>query len=102
MNTFQKTEAFDAWLAGLKDRKGKARILARISSAQAGNFGDCEPVGEGVSEMRIHYGPGYRVYYARVGSVVYLLLSGGDKSSQKRDIKKAIKMKQAIEGEGGL
>lgn len=99
MNTFQKTEIFDAWLSRLKDKRGKAKILARISSAQAGNFGDCEPVGEGVSEMRIHYGPGYRVYFTRVGSVVYLLLSAGDKSSQDRDIKKAIKMKREIDEE---
>ena len=100
MNTFQRTDAFDAWLAGLKDRKGKARILARIRSAEAGNLGDCEPVGEGVSEMRVHYGPSYRVYFTRVGSVVYLLLSGGDKGSQRRDIRRAIQMKRAIDEEG--
>lgn len=99
MNTFQKTEVFDAWVSGLKDKRGKAKILARISSAQAGNFGDCEPVGDGVSEMRIHYGPGYRVYFTRIGSVVYLLLSAGDKSSQDRDIRKAIKMKRDIDEE---
>jgi len=98
--TFQRTEAFDAWLIRLKDKKGKARFLARIRSAEAGNLGDCEPVGEGVSEMRIHYGPGYRVYFTRIGSVVYLLLSGGDKSTQKRDIRRAIRMKQAIDEDG--
>ena len=96
----QRTEAFDTWLIRLKDKKGKARILARIRSAEAGNLGDCEPVGEGVSEMRIHYGPGYRVYFTRIGSVVYLLLSGGDKSTQKRDIRRAIRMKQAIDEDG--
>jgi putative addiction module killer protein len=100
MNTFQRTDTFDAWLAELKDKKAKARILARIRSAEAGNLGDCEPVGEGVSEMRIHYGPGYRVYFTRIGSVVYLLLSGGDKSSQSRDIRRAIQMKRAIDQEG--
>ncbi len=100
MNTFQRTDAFDAWIAGLKDRQGKARILARIRSAEAGNLGDCKPVGEGVSEMRVHYGPGYRVYFTRIGSVVYLLLSGGDKGSQRRDIRRAIRMKRAIDEEG--
>jgi putative addiction module killer protein len=77
--------------------KGKARIIARIRSAEHGNFGDCEPVGEGVSEMRIHTGPGYRVYYSRRGKIVYLLLSGGDKSSQKRDIKRAKAIKQNLD-----
>jgi len=63
-----------------------------LDRAANGNFGDCEPVGEGVSEMRIHYGPGYRVYFTRYGEIVYLLLLGGDKSTQKRDIKRAITM----------
>ncbi|MGD9563200.1 MAG: type II toxin-antitoxin system RelE/ParE family toxin [Pyrinomonadaceae bacterium] len=67
----------------------KARVLARVRSAEAGNFGDCEPVGEGISEMRIHFGPGYRLYYCRRGKLIYLLLCGGDKSSQKRDIRAA-------------
>lgn len=61
----------------------------RIISAEKGNFGDCAPVGDGISEMRVHFGPGYRVYFARRGKVVYLLLCGGDKSTQKRDIKRA-------------
>ena len=80
---------FDAWLQRLLDIKAKARILARIKSAEMGNFGDCQPVGEGVSEMRVHFGPGYRVYFTRRESVVYMLLCGGDKSSQSRDIEKA-------------
>ena len=92
MNTFERSEEFDAWLAGLKDKVGRARIAHRIRSAEHGNFGDCEPVGEGVSEMRIHVGPGYRAYFTRRAEVVYLLLLGGDKSSQKRDIKRAIEM----------
>ena len=75
---------------------GRARIIHRIRSAEHGNFGDCEPVGEGVSEMRIHFGPGYRVYYTRRGEVIYLLLLGGDKSTQKRDIKHAIEMARAL------
>lgn len=92
MNIFQKSDEFDAWLAGLKDPVGKARIALRLDRAARGNFGDCEAVGGGVSEMRIHYGPGYRVYFTRRGMVVYLLLLGGDKATQKRDIKRAIEM----------
>lgn len=89
MNTFLRTPEFDAWLKVLRDSVGKARIISRIRSAEQGNFSDCEPVGEGISEMRIHCGPGYRVYYTRKGKVVYLLICGGDKSTQKRDIKQA-------------
>lgn len=92
MNSFEKTGPFDEWLRFLKDRTGKLRILARLTSAEQGNFGDCAPVGGEVFEMRIHHGPGYRVYYTRRGATLYLLLIGGDKSSQKRDIKKAIAM----------
>lgn len=96
MNTFERSDEFDAWIANLKDHKGRARIILRVRSAEHGNFGDCEPVGEGVSEMRIHFGPGYRVYHTRRAKVVYLLLIGGDKSSQKRDVKRAIEMAHAI------
>ncbi len=89
MYTILRTEIFSAWLDGLADERAKARIAARILSAANGNLGDCEPVGDGVSEMRVHYGPGYRLYFARHGKTIYLLLCGGDKSSQKRDIKRA-------------
>lgn len=99
MITFQRSNEFDAWLAALKDKIGRARIALRIRSAEYGNFGDCGPVGEGVSEMRIHFGPGYRVYFTRRGEVLYLLLLGGDKSSQKRDIKRAIEMARALDKE---
>jgi putative addiction module killer protein len=99
VNTFLRSEEFNAWLSALKDKIGRARIIHRIRSAEHGNFGDCEPVGEGVSEMRIHFGPGYRVYYTRRGEVIYLLLLGGDKSSQKRDIKHAIEMARALNKE---
>ena len=99
MYSFQRSDEFDAWLTALKDKLGRARIVHRIRSAEFGNFGDCEPVGEGVSEMRIHFGPGYRVYFTRRGEVVYLLLLGGDKSSQKRDIKRAIEMARLINKE---
>ena len=97
MNTFERSVEFDAWLAGLEDKVGRARIALRIRSAEHGNFGDYEPVGEGVSEMRIHVGPGYRAYFTRRAEVVYLLLVGGDKSSQKRDIKHAIAMARALD-----
>jgi putative addiction module killer protein len=99
MNTFLRSEEFNAWLSALKDKIGRARIIHRIRSAEHGNFGDCEPVGEGVSEMRIHFGPGYRVYYTRHGEVIYLLLLGGNKSSQKRDIKHAIEMARTLDKE---
>jgi len=89
MFTFIRHETFDEWLKRLRDMKGRARILARIKSAEAGNFGDCEPVGDGVSEMRVHFGPGYRVYFVRRDAVVYVLLCGGDKSTQQRDIRLA-------------
>jgi putative addiction module killer protein len=72
-----RSSDFDKWLSHLADQKAKARILARLTSATFGNFGDCENIGEGVSEMRIHVGPGYRVYYMRTGSTVYILLLGG-------------------------
>lgn len=99
MYTFLRSEEFDAWLAGLRDKIGRARIAQRIRSAEAGNFGDCEPVGEGVSEMRIHTGPGYRLYFTQREAVLYLLLTGGDKSTQQRDIKSALKMARGLKRE---
>ena len=70
MYTFVRSSVFDEWLRRLDDRAGKARILARLISAELGNFGDCRPVGEGVSEMRIHYGPDYRLYFVRSGAAI--------------------------------
>lgn len=99
MLVFLRTEEFDGWLSGLKDDRGRARIALRIRSAEHGNFGDCEPVGDGVTEMRIHFGPGYRVYFMRRGEVCYLLLGGGDKSSQKRDIRRVRAMARALRKE---
>lgn len=99
MNIFLRSEEFDAWLSDLKDSVGRARIAHRIRSAELGNFGDYAPVGEGVFEMRIHVGPGYRTYFIRRGEVVYLLLAGGDKSSQKRDIKRAVEMARRLDKE---
>jgi len=99
MNTFHRSDEFNSWLAELKDKVGRARIVHRIRSAEHGNFGDCERVCEGVFEMRIHFGPGYRVYFTRRGEVIYLLLLGGDKSSQKRDIKRAAQMARDLDME---
>ncbi len=82
-----------------KDARGNARIVERIRSAERGNFGDCEPVGHGVSEMRIHFGPGYRVYFTRIGAVVYVLLCGGTKRAQQRDIAKAQEMTKLLKEE---
>lgn len=90
------TEVFDAWFAGLKDRQATHRIQVRIDRAEDGNFGDCEPVGEGISEMRIHYGPGYRVYFTKRGMEVVILLAGGDKSTQAKDIKNALALARNI------
>jgi len=87
--TVLQTQHFRVWLTALRDDKGKARILARIRSAEFGNLGDVKSVGEGVSEMRIFVGPGYRVYFTRLGRQIVLLLAGGDKESQKRDIRRA-------------
>lgn len=78
------------WLANLKDVRAQARIHARIARLAVGNFGDCKPLREGVSELRIDHGPGYRVYFARVGKAVVLLLGGGDKRRQSADIVDAI------------
>lgn len=81
-----KSRAFGQWVDGLKDPTARARVLVRIERLAMGNPGDVKPVGEGVSELRIDHGPGYRVYFAREGSVLIIILAGGDKSSQSRDI----------------
>jgi putative addiction module killer protein len=98
MNSFVRSSDFDDWLSNLDDQRATARILARLRSATFGNFGDSEPVGEGVSEMRIHVGVGYRVYYTRTGSTVYILLAGGVKASQAKDITKAKRMARELKG----
>jgi len=89
VNTIVRTNVFDRWLAGLKDRRGKARIIERIRTAERGHFGDCESIGSGVSEMRVHFGPGYRIYFCRTGVSMYVLLCGGTKKTQRRDINRA-------------
>lgn len=96
MRTIHTTETFDDWFHALRDKQAEKRIQARIRRAELGNFGDCEPVGEGVSEMRIHYGPGYRVYFAQRGSEIVILLAGGDKSTQGKDIKTALELARQL------
>lgn len=85
----EQTEIYSRWFEQLRDERAKGRITIRIQRLQAGNPGDVEPVGEGVSELRIPYGPGYRVYYCRRGESLIVLLAGGDKDSQNRDIRRA-------------
>lgn len=84
-----KSATFDKWLSDLRDSQAKARILMRIRRLSLGNPGDVKPVGEGISEMRINHGPGYRVYYVQRGPVLAILLCGGDKSTQSKDIARA-------------
>ena len=92
MIEIRKTEIFAKWIDGLHDIRARARILARIERLAAGNPGDVKPVGEGVSELRIDYGPGYRVYYKKHGPKVIILLAGGDKLTQDKDIKTALRL----------
>lgn len=92
MITVRQTEHFEKWLRKLADLNARARVLVRIERMKKGNFGDHKSVGDGVSELRIAYGPGYRVYYTKRGDTVVVLLIGGDKGSQDRDIAKAKEM----------
>ena len=92
MIEIRKTEVFAKWLDGLNDIRARARVLVRIERLAAGNPGDVKPVGEGVSELRIDYGPGYRVYYKKQGQKVVILLAGGDKNTQAKDIKTALRL----------
>nr|WP_277905320.1 type II toxin-antitoxin system RelE/ParE family toxin [Pararhodospirillum photometricum] len=89
-----QSETFQGWLTGLKDRQAVARIHARLDRAAGGNLGDVKPVRDGVAEMRIDHGPGYRLYFIRRGRLVIVLLAGGDKSTQDADIDRAIKIAQ--------
>jgi putative addiction module killer protein len=88
----RKTEIFVHWLNGLRDVRARARVQARIGRLAAGNPGDVQPVGEGVSEMRIDYGPGYQVYFKKIGREIVILLAGGDKRTQSADIKTALRL----------
>ena len=89
MLQIQQTETYARWFAGLRDRVARARIDIRIRRLSLGNAGDAKPVGEGISEMRVDHGPGYRVYFIQRGEVVIVLLAGGDKSTQDKDIRNA-------------
>jgi len=96
MVEIRKTDLFAKWLDDLRDIQAKARVLVRIERLASGNAGDVMPVGEGISEMRIDYGPGYRVYYTKRGSELIILLAGGDKSSQSGDIKTALRLARSL------
>ena len=97
MKSIYTTHLFDMWFGALRDKKAARRIQVRIDRIEEGNFGDCKPVGEGVSEIRVHFGPGYRVYYAQRGLEIVILLAGGDKSSQDKDIKTAIGLAKQLQ-----
>lgn len=88
----RKTDTYDKWIRSLRDLQARTRILVRIKRLVSGNPGDVRPVGQGVSELRINYGPGYRVYYKQQGSKVVILLAGEDKQSQSSDIQKALQL----------
>jgi putative addiction module killer protein len=92
----RQTDVFADWFAGLRDREARARITVRIRRLSLGNPGDVKPVGGGVSEMRIDYGPGYRVYFVRRGDTVVVLLCGGDKRNQDRDIARALELAREV------
>lgn len=97
MLEIRQTAAFEAWMAALRDENARARINVRIRRMSLGNPGDVKPVGQGVSEMRVDYGPGYRIYFVVRGPEIVLLLSGGDKRTQAKDIKLACAMAQDLE-----
>ena len=99
MYIIQKTEHFEKWFRKLKDVRAKAIILARLKKAELGNLSNCKYVGKKVFEMKIDYGPGYRIYYMHKGDITLLIIAGGTKSSQARDIKKAQKIAAEIGGE---
>lgn len=99
MIEIRQTRIFMEWRAGLRDIVASKRISARIDRLSFGNFGDVKPVGEGVSELRLDFGPGYRIYFVQRGDVLVILLCGGDKSSQVRDITKAKQMAQELDGD---
>ncbi len=92
----RKTAVFVRWLDGLRDIRARARVQARIERLTSGNPGDVEPVGDGVSELRINYGPGYRVYFKKRGRELIILLAGGDKNTQAKDIKSALRLAREL------
>lgn len=96
MVEIRKTDAFAEWIDGLRDARARARVLVRIERLSLGNPGDVKPVGEGVSELRIDYGPGCRVYYKKVGRTIIILLAGGDKSTQAKDVRTALRLARSL------
>lgn len=96
MMTVRQTLEFERWLTGLRDRRAYAKVILKVERMANGNLGDVKPTRSGVSETRINYGPGYRIYFCQQGDEVIILLAGGDKSSQQEDIAKAIKLKNAL------
>ena len=99
MIEIRQTAQFETWLRRLRDREARQRVNARIRRVSLGNLGDARPVGEGVSELRIHYGPGYRVYFLQRGARIVILLAGGDKGSQERDVNAAIETARRLRAE---
>jgi putative addiction module killer protein len=97
MFTIKTTDEFDAWLDGLRDKKAQRRIAARLRKLSFGLFGDVKPVGEGVSEAREHFGPGYRIYFTQRGKALIVVLAGGNKSSQQSDIELALTLARQLE-----
>jgi putative addiction module killer protein len=98
MPEVQKTEEFDKWLSSLADQKAQAKIASRVERLGFGNPGDAKPVGAGISEMRVPYGPGYRVYFKQIEKTIILLLCGGDKSTQEKDIRRAKEIAAELKG----
>ena len=97
MIEIRQTEEFASWLRNLRDRRARARILVRIDRLRLGLLGDVKPVGQGLSELRVHYGPGYRVYFLKKGEQLVILLAGGDKRAQQRDIRRAASLAAVLE-----
>jgi putative addiction module killer protein len=96
MIEIRQTDEYESWFESLRDREARFRIIARIRRLSLGNLGDVKPVGEGVSELRITYGPGYRIYIKQQGDTLIILLAGGDKSSQKRDVERAKQLARGL------
>jgi len=97
MFTIKRTPSFDTWFASIKDGTARLCLVARLRKAQLGNLGDVKPVGDGVFEMREHFGPGWRMYFVQRGTMLIVMLGGGDKSAQAADIAKAVRIAATIE-----